>query len=257
MPALDEDDARRRFAAARVARLASVSADGQPHLVPVVFAVDGDRVLMAVDQKPKRHRALKRLRNIDDNPAVSLLVDRYDDDWSTLWWVRADGVATVSDAEPDRDTLTALHKAIDGVRTDLPAMHYNTAVAKLIELANHLTKTYPHGGAPRSVIEPLVLLLAPLCPHLGEELWSRLGHAETLAYAPFPEADPALLVEDSVEYPIQVNGKVRSRITVPAVAGEDDVRTAALGDAKVVELLAGAEPRKVIVVPGRLVNIVR
>ncbi|WP_133827117.1 leucine--tRNA ligase [Actinomycetospora succinea] len=167
------------------------------------------------------------------------------------------GELRVSDVEPDRDTLTALHKAIDGVRRDLPAMHYNTAVAKLIELANHLTKTYPNGGAPRSVIEPLVLLLAPLCPHLGEELWSRLGHAETLAYAPFPEADPALLVEDTVEYPIQVNGKVRSRITVPAAAGEDDVRAAALADTKVAELLAGAEPRKVIVVPGRLVNIVR
>ncbi|MEJ2890769.1 TIGR03668 family PPOX class F420-dependent oxidoreductase [Actinomycetospora aeridis] len=101
MPTLDVDDARRRFAAARVARLATVSGDGQPHLVPVVFAVEDDRVLMAVDQKPKRHRALKRLRNIDDNPAVSLLVDRYDDDWSALWWVRADGVATISDAEPE------------------------------------------------------------------------------------------------------------------------------------------------------------
>lgn len=167
------------------------------------------------------------------------------------------GELRVADTEPDRDTLTALHRAIDGVRTDLPAMHYNTAVAKLIELANHLTKTYPNGGTPRSVIEPLVLLLAPLCPHLAEELWSRLGHPQTLAYAPFPEADPALLVEDTVEYPIQVNGKVRSRMTVPAAATEDEVRAAALADAKVVELLAGAEPRKVIVVPGRLVNIVR
>lgn len=101
MPTLDVDDARRRFAAARVARLATVSADGQPHLVPVVFAVAGDTVLMAVDQKPKRHRALRRLRNIDDNPAVSLLADHYDDDWSALWWVRADGVATVSDADAD------------------------------------------------------------------------------------------------------------------------------------------------------------
>ena len=167
------------------------------------------------------------------------------------------GDLRVADTEPDRDTLTALHRAIDGVRTDLPAMHYNTAVAKLIELANHLTKTYPAGGTPRSVVEPLVLMLAPLCPHLAEELWSRLGHPDSLAFAPFPEADPALLVEDSTEYPIQVNGKVRSRITVPAAAGQDEVRSAALADPKVAELLAGAEPRKVIVVPGRLVNVVR
>ena len=97
MPTLDVDDARRRFAAARVARLATVAGDGQPHLVPVVFAVEGDTVLIAVDAKPKRHRALKRLRNIADHPAVSLLVDHYDDDWSALWWVRADGVATVTD----------------------------------------------------------------------------------------------------------------------------------------------------------------
>ncbi len=167
------------------------------------------------------------------------------------------GDLRVADTEPDRDTLTALHRAIDGVRTDLPAMHYNTAVAKLIELANHLTKTYPSGGTPRSVVEPLALLLAPLCPHLAEELWSRLGHPDSLAFAAFPEADPALLVEDSTEYPIQVNGKVRSRITVPAAAGQDEVRSAALADPKVAELLAGAEPRKVIVVPGRLVNVVR
>ena len=167
------------------------------------------------------------------------------------------GDLRVADTEPDRDTLTALHRAIDGVRTDLPAMHYNTAVAKLIELANHLTKTYPSGGTPRSVVEPLVLMLAPLCPHLAEELWSRLGHPDSLAFAPFPEADPALLVQDTAEYPIQVNGKVRSRITVPAAAAEDEVRTAALADPKVAELLAGAEPRKVIVVPGRLVNVVR
>jgi PPOX class probable F420-dependent enzyme len=100
VPTLDAEDARRRFAAARVARLATVSGDGQPHVVPVVFAVERDTVLIAVDAKPKRHRALKRLRNIADNPAVSLLVDAYDDDWSALWWVRADGTATVGDAEP-------------------------------------------------------------------------------------------------------------------------------------------------------------
>lgn len=166
------------------------------------------------------------------------------------------GALRVSDDEPSRETQQLLHRVIDGVRTDVPAMHYNTAVAKLIELANHLTKTYPRGGVPRSVVEPLVLMLAPLCPHLGEELWARLGHPTTLAYEPFPAADPALLVAETVEYPIQVNGKVRSRITVAASAGEDEVRAAALADEKVVELLGGAEPRKVIVVPGRLVNVV-
>lgn len=111
MPTLDVDDARRRFSAARVARLATVSDDGRPHLVPVVFAVEQDTVLVAIDAKPKRHRDLKRLRNIAGNPAVSLLVDRYDDDWDALWWVRADGTATVSDAEPvlvrARDALGA------------------------------------------------------------------------------------------------------------------------------------------------------
>jgi leucyl-tRNA synthetase len=106
------------------------------------------------------------------------------------------------------------------------------------------------------VLEPLLLMLAPLCPHLAEELWSRLGHPDTLAFEPFPEADPELLVEDTVEYPIQVNGKVRARVTVPAAADQDEVRATALADPKVVDLLAGAEPRKVIVVPGRLVNVV-
>jgi leucyl-tRNA synthetase len=163
----------------------------------------------------------------------------------------------VSDDEPGETTLRLLHRTIDGVRADYPAMHYNTAAAKLIELSNHLTKTYPDGGLPRSVAEPLVLMLSPLCPHLAEELWSMLGHPRSLAYAPFPEADESLLVEDTLEYPIQVNGKVRSRITVPASATEDEVRAAALADPKVVELLEGAEPRKVIVVPGRLVNLVR
>jgi PPOX class probable F420-dependent enzyme len=95
MPTLGPDDARARFAAARVARLGTVTPSGAPHLVPVVFAVADDRVLIAVDQKPKTTRALARLRNIEANPAVSLLVDEYSDDWSTLWWVRADGQASV------------------------------------------------------------------------------------------------------------------------------------------------------------------
>ena len=166
------------------------------------------------------------------------------------------GELRVSDATPDEATLRALHKAIAGVHGDFVALHYNTAAAKLIELNNHLTKAYPGGGLPRSVAEALVLMMAPLTPHIAEELWARLGHTASLAYGPFPVADERYLAEDTVEYPIQVNGKVRSRITVAAAATADEVEAAALADAKVVELLAGRAPRKVIVVPGRLVNVV-
>jgi PPOX class probable F420-dependent enzyme len=93
---VSEDEARRRFAAARVARLATADAEGVPHVVPVVFAVDGDTIVVAVDHKPKRTTSLKRLANVRANPRVALLADHYaDDDWDALWWVRADGAGTV------------------------------------------------------------------------------------------------------------------------------------------------------------------
>jgi leucyl-tRNA synthetase len=167
------------------------------------------------------------------------------------------GELRVTSETPDEPTLKALHRAIAGVREDYATLRYNTAVAKLIELNNHITKVYGAGpGTPRQVAEPLTLLLAPVCPHIAEELWERLGHEDSLVHGPFPEADERYLVEDTVEYPIQVNGKVRARVTVPASATEDDVRTAALAEPKIVELLDGADPRKVIVVPHRLVNVV-
>jgi PPOX class probable F420-dependent enzyme len=99
---MDPTEARRRFAAARVARLATAGADGRPHLVPVVFALDGDTLYTAVDDvKPKATTRLRRLANIAANPAVALLADHYDDDWRALWWVRADGTARLLD--PDED----------------------------------------------------------------------------------------------------------------------------------------------------------
>ncbi|MCD7053065.1 leucine--tRNA ligase [Rhodococcus sp. BH2-1] len=165
------------------------------------------------------------------------------------------GELRVTDAEPSEDTLRALNKTIAGVAEDYAALRDNTAVAKLIEYTNHLTKEYP-AGAPRSVVEPLALMLGPIAPHLAEELWSRLGHTESLAHGPFPTADEKWLVEDTVEYPIQVNGKVRSRINVAADAAREDIEKIALADEKIVALLDGNDPRKVIVVPGKMVNIV-
>lgn len=165
------------------------------------------------------------------------------------------GATRVTEDNPADETLRLLHRTIAGVDEDLAAMRDNTAGAKLIELTNHLTKAYP-GGAPRSAVEPVVLMLAPLAPHMTEELWERLGHTHSLAHGPFPVADPALLTAETVEYPIQVNGKVRSRIQVDPEADRSAIEAAALADEKIAALLDGKAPRKLIVVPGRLVNIV-
>jgi PPOX class probable F420-dependent enzyme len=97
-----------RFGAARVARLATTTTEGVPHLVPVVFALVGETVWSAVDAKPKSTTALRRLDNVRANPSVTVLVDHYDDDWSTLWWVRADGTATVLDVDGAADGIAAL-----------------------------------------------------------------------------------------------------------------------------------------------------
>ena len=151
------------------------------------------------------------------------------------------------------DTQRVLHRTIAGVRDDMDSLRFNTAIAKLIELNNHLTKL---GGCPADIAESVVLMVAPLASHIAEELWRRLGHAESITYAAFPEADPAMLVADTVELPVQINGKLRSRIVVATDADAAAVEAIALADDKVIAALAGATPRKVIVIAGRTVNIV-
>jgi leucyl-tRNA synthetase len=123
----------------------------------------------------------------------------------------------------------------------------------LFELNNHLTGL---GGTPREVAEPLVLMVAPLAPHVAEELWSRLGHDDTLAYEAFPVAEPTLLVEASVEVPVQVNGKVRGRVTVGSGADASSHEAAARADARIAAVLEGKTVREVKVVPGRIINFV-
>jgi len=164
------------------------------------------------------------------------------------------GLVDVVDEPADDDTRRRLHRTIDVVHAEVEALRFNTAIAKLIELNNHLTKSA--GPVSREVAEALTLMLAPFAPHVGEELWHRLGHDESVTYVPFPVAEPALLVEASVEYPVQVNGKVRSHIVIAADATAQDVEAAALADAKVIAAVDGSVLKKVIVVPGRMVSIV-
>jgi leucyl-tRNA synthetase len=167
------------------------------------------------------------------------------------------GELRVSDTVCPESLLRDLHSAIDGVRRDMEGMRFNTAIAKLIELNNALTKhVESNGSTPRPVATAVAQMLSPLCPHLASELWERLGCDGEITYASFPVADPALLVSDTIEVPVQVNGKVRSRIVAPAGSSDDQLSALALADEKVVASLSGGEPRKVIVVSGRLVNVV-
>ncbi|MFJ7999182.1 leucine--tRNA ligase [Streptomyces sp. NPDC096310] len=167
------------------------------------------------------------------------------------------GEVTVVDTDPadiDTDTLRALHKAIDGVVQDMAGLRFNTAIAKVTELNNHLTKT----GAPipRAVAEPLVLLLAPLAPHVAEELWRRLGHTDSVVHRDFPVADPAYVVDEAVTCVVQVKGKVKARLEVSPSISDEELEKLALGDTGVIAALGGAGIRKVIVRAPKLVNIV-
>ncbi|WP_329442967.1 leucine--tRNA ligase [Streptomyces canus] len=166
----------------------------------------------------------------------------------------ATGEVTVVDAEPDETTLRALHKAIDGVRQDLEGLRFNTAIAKVTELNNHLTKA--GAAVPRPVAESLVLLIAPLAPHIAEELWRKLGHTDSVVHQDFPVADPRYVVDETVTCVVQVKGKVKARLEVSPAISDDELEKVALADEKVVAALDGADIRKVIVRAPKLVNIV-
>jgi leucyl-tRNA synthetase len=166
------------------------------------------------------------------------------------------GEVRVDDHAPDDETLRLLHRTIAAAREGMESLRFNAVIAKLTELNNHLTQHTGEAGAPRSVVEPLLLMLAPLAPHLAEELWAKLGHDESLAWEDFPTADPALLVEDTVELPVQINGKVRGHISAAPDATPDVLESLARADPRVAELLDGTSVRRVIAVPGRLVNFV-
>lgn len=161
--------------------------------------------------------------------------------------------AVVSDAAPDDETLRLLHHTIAKVSDDLNGLRFNTAIAAMMEFTNHLTRITSRA---KSILEPFVLLLAPFAPHIAEELWRALGHAKSLAYEPWPVFDPKLLKADFIEVPVQVNGKLRARIQVPADSDEAALEAAARADEKVAAHINGKTIRKVIVAKGKLVNLV-
>ncbi len=146
-----------------------------------------------------------------------------------------------------------LARTIDAATRDFEALSFNTSISQLMVFVRDIEKD---GPLPRSIGGAFLRLLAPLAPHLAEELWELSGHSDSIASEPWPECDPAKLVEDEIELVVQVKGKVRARIRVPAEAGEEQVRQLALAESNVQKYLGGAEPRRVIYVPGRLVNVV-
>jgi leucyl-tRNA synthetase len=154
----------------------------------------------------------------------------------------------------------ATHKTIKGVADDIEAFAMNKAVAKVRELSNAIgvftAATDDEKWALRESIETLIILMNPMMPHLAEELWETLGHKTLLVETAWPKADPALLVADSVTIGVQVNGKLRGQITVPANSNEESTRETALAEPGVQKALEGMQVRKVIVVPGRIVNVV-
>jgi len=155
--------------------------------------------------------------------------------------------------ESDEATLRLLHQTIKKVGDDIESFGFNTAISQMMIFINHLSK---QAIRPKTVVENFVLILAPFAPHIAEELWEKLGHTESLAYEPWPQYDSRLIKEKEIELAVQVNGKIKDRIIVAAEADEDQIKQKALGCEKVIAAMAGKEPKKIIVIKSRLVNIV-
>jgi len=159
----------------------------------------------------------------------------------------------VQQVQADEATLRLLNQTIKKVGDDIEDFGFNTAISAMMIFVNHLVKL---SVIPKTAVEKLVLILSPFAPHIAEELWTKLGHAESLAYESWPEYDKELIKEKEIELAIQVNGKIKDKIVVPADANEEQIKQKALSSGKVIAAMAGKEPKKVIVIKSRLVNIV-
>jgi leucyl-tRNA synthetase len=157
------------------------------------------------------------------------------------------------EGEGDTETQKLLHRTVKKVSEDIDAFRMNTAVSTMMILANHLNGL---AQPPRQAVEKLVLCVAPFAPHLAEELWEKLGHAPSVATAPWPTYDAALCIDDTVEIGVQVNGKVRGRVALPREATEEEASRIALEDPNVLKFTDGKKPTKVIYVPAKILNFI-
>jgi leucyl-tRNA synthetase len=166
--------------------------------------------------------------------------------WASALEMRSDGV-------PDESVMRKLHQTIRKVGEDIPRLGFNTAIAAMMEYMNTLRagERVPH----REEVEPLARILSPFAPHVAEELWERFGHEGSIFDSRWPEYDPALVAEESIELVVQANGKTRGKVRVARDITQEGALAAALADPAIAKFVVGA-PKKVIFVPGRLINIV-
>ncbi len=171
-----------------------------------------------------------------------------------LWKLYHNGdVFSVSDTEPTKDNLKTLHKTIKKVEEDIENFSFNTSVSTFMIAVNELTAQKCNS---RAILEPLLVLVSPYAPHIAEELWSKLGHNESIATAVFPIFEEKYLVESTKQYPISFNGKMRFMMELSLDLSKEDIEAAVMAHEKTQQQLAGREPKKVIVVPGKIVNVV-
>lgn len=161
--------------------------------------------------------------------------------------------SSINDADPTDDQLKVLHKTIKAVTADIEKLSFNTAISRMMEFTNFMSH---EDSRPRAVLEPFLLLLSPFAPHIAEELWNALGNEQTLAWESWPQYEESYLVEDTIELPVQIKGKLKARIQVPSGLDKDATQAAAEAHADVQKLLEGRTILKVIAVPGRMVNFV-
>jgi leucyl-tRNA synthetase len=171
-----------------------------------------------------------------------------------LWKLYFDDNGLIVTPNPaSKESLKTLHKTIKKVQEDIENFSFNTSVSQFMICVNELTA---QGCHERSVLEPLAVIISPYAPHIAEELWHRLGHDGSISRVPFPKFNSEYLVESSKEYPVSLNGKTKFFIELPLDLGKDQIDEIIRNDGRTLKMLEGSEPKKVIVVPGKIINIV-